>query len=179
MAKITWSNHKSFGILGDPLPLYGKNSQKLPYFFLRGSLSVSFWSLPPPERVLSSHLLPKTLPDSFHPATPLAKVLFASSPRASLTAEGPRVVGLVAGPVAKPNYSALSQPLPPTHCFSEEEGDKGELASSGQRHTHLQSSGVGWEASQETGADVLNKWRPGSCYVWHHKTILWQKWDRD
>ena len=33
MPKITWSNHKSFGIEDSPPPPYGKNSQKIPYFF--------------------------------------------------------------------------------------------------------------------------------------------------
>ena len=33
MPKITWSNHKSFGIQENPPPPYGKNSQKIPYFF--------------------------------------------------------------------------------------------------------------------------------------------------
>ena len=40
MPKITWSNHKSFGIEENPPSPYGKNSQKILYFFLRGSLIV-------------------------------------------------------------------------------------------------------------------------------------------
>ena len=33
MPKFTWSNHKSFGNEENPPPPYGKNSQKIPYFF--------------------------------------------------------------------------------------------------------------------------------------------------
>ena len=33
MPKITWSNHKSFGIEETPPPYVGKNSQIIPYFF--------------------------------------------------------------------------------------------------------------------------------------------------
>ena len=46
MPKITWSNHKSFGTWWDPPPPYGKTSQKIPYFFLRGSLSMCVCQLP-------------------------------------------------------------------------------------------------------------------------------------
>ena len=40
MPKITWSNHKSFGIEENPPPHMGKTPKKFRIFFLRGSLNL-------------------------------------------------------------------------------------------------------------------------------------------
>ena len=106
---------------------------------------VSFYlCFPPPvTEVLSSHLWPKTLPISFHPVPPLSIELFASSSKASLAPTTllwrksllqfrTRVCGQLAvlpGSSCREAQLQCTVPGAPTHCFSEEEGDKGEPAS--------------------------------------------------
>ena len=98
------------------------------------SVSLYLW-LSPPAEVISSHLLPKPL--CFHPPPPLEKALSASGSKASpapttscrgsssCTVQDP-VPGL--WQLLSRSPTAEHCGTPPTHCFSEGDGDTGEPA---------------------------------------------------